>query len=227
MQWLIDFLMLFFPSNCLVCGKRLHSPGAILCLECEVKMPKTGFGDKDTNPVSKIFWGRVPVRAGTALFRFEKGSAYQTLLHDLKYRGNWKAGLYLGRLLGQELKHTVFSDCDLIIPVPLHRLRLKQRGFNQSEIIARGASEITGIPVLSHLIGRKRNVRSQTKMSRQERFENMATAFTLCSFAQDLHEKKILIIDDVITTGATLEACSQVLFNHFNCLVYIAAVSCA
>lgn len=227
MQWLIDFLMLFFPSNCLVCGKRLHAPGSILCFECEINMPKTGFGDRDNNPVSEIFWGRVPVRAGTALFRFEKGSAYQALLHDLKYRGNWKAGLYLGRLLGQEIKHTVFSDCDLIIPVPLHRLRLKQRGFNQSEIIARGASEITGIPVISHLIGRTKRSKSQTAMSRQERFENMASAFTLCNFAQDLHEKKILIIDDVITTGATLEACSQVLFSHFNCLVYIATVSYA
>lgn len=227
MRWLSDFLMLFFPSNCLVCGKRLYSPAAILCLECEVRMPKTGFGNLDTNPVSKTFWGRVPVRAGTALFRFEKGSAYQSLLHDLKYRGNWKAGIYLGRLLGQELKHTSYSDCDLIIPVPLHRLRQKKRGYNQSEIIARGASEITGIPVVSHLIGRKRNARSQTSMNRQERFENMATTFTLCASVPDLNEKKILIIDDIITTGATLEACSQVLFNHYNCLVYIATVSCA
>ena len=227
MQWLIDFLMLFFPSNCLVCRKRLHAPRDILCLECEINMPKTGYVECDNNPVSEIFWGRVPVRAGTALFRFEKGSAYQALLHDLKYRGNRKAGLYLGRLLGQELKYSIFSDCDLIIPVPLHRRRMKQRGFNQSEIIARGASEITGIPVFSHLIERKKSSRSQTAMSRQERFENMASAFTLCGYDQDLHEKKILIIDDVITTGATLEACSQVLFSNFTCEIYTATVSCA
>ena len=227
MRWLIDFFMLFFPSNCLVCGKRLHAPGAVLCFVCEMKMPKTGFKDCDNNPVSKIFWGRVPVMAGTSLFRFEKGSAYQTLLHDLKYRGNRKAGLYLGRLLGQALKHTTFSDCDLMVPVPLHRKRLKQRGYNQSEIIARGASEITGIPVASRLIGRKRNMRSQTLMNRQERFENMARAFTLCDYYPDLHGKKILLVDDIITTGATLEACSQVLLSHFNCLVYIATVSYA
>ena len=227
MRWLIDFLMLFFPSNCLVCGKRLHAPGVILCFVCEMKMPKTGFEDCDNNPVSKIFWGRVPVRAGTSLFRFEKGSAYQALLHDLKYRGNRKAGLYLGRLLGQALKHTSFSDCDLMVPVPLHRKRLKQRGYNQSEIIARGASEITGIPVANRLIGRKRNMRSQTLMNRQERFENMARAFALCDYFTDLHGKKILLIDDIITTGATLEACSQVLISHFNCQVYIATVSYA
>ena len=192
-----------------------------------MKMPKTGFEDCDNNPVSKIFWGRVQVRAGTSLFRFEKGSAYQALLHDLKYRGNRKAGLYLGRLLGQALKHTRFSDCDLMVPVPLHRKRLKQRGYNQSEIIARGASEITGIPVASSLIGRKRNMRSQTLMNRQERFENMARAFTLCDYFPDLHGKKILLVDDIITTGATLEACSQVLLSNFNCLVYIATVSYA
>jgi ComF family protein len=227
MQWLIDLLMLFFPSNCLVCGKRLHAPWAILCFECEINMPRTGFGDRYNNPVSKIFWGRAPVRAGTSLFRFEKGSAYQALLHDLKYRGNRKAGLYLGRLLGQELKHTVFSDCDLIIPVPLHRSRLRQRGFNQCDIIARGTSEITGIPVNSHLLRRKKHSRSQTAMSRQERFENMASAFTPGNCTQDLHDKKLLIIDDVITTGATLEACSQVLLSQSSCMIYIATVSCA
>ena len=227
MQWIIDFMMLFFPSNCLVCGKRLHTPGGILCFECEMKMPKTGFGDRYNNPVSKIFWGRVPVESGTSLFKFEKGSAYQTLLHDLKYRGNMRVGLYLGRLLGQELKHTSFSDCDLMVPVPLHRKRLKQRGYNQSEIIARGASEITGIPVAANLIERKGYSRSQTSMNRQERFENILTAFTLCDHSRDLNNKKILIIDDVVTTGATLEACSQLLFSHFECLVYIATVSYA
>lgn len=227
MQCLVDFLLLFFPSNCLVCGKRLHAPGAILCFVCEMKMPRTGFGDCEDNPVSKIFWGRVRIMAGTSLFRFEKGSAYQALLHDLKYRGNRRAGLYLGRLLGQEIKNTSFSDCDLMIPVPLHRRRLKQRGYNQSELIAQGASEITGIPVESQVIGRLRNMRSQTSMNRQERFENMASAFTLCDCLPDLHEKKILLIDDIITTGATLEACSLVLLKHFKCLVYIATLSFA
>ena len=227
MQWLIDLLMLFFPSNCLVCGLKLHAPGDILCFICELEMPRTGFGDFENNPVSKIFWGRVRVSGGTSLFRFEKGSAYQTLLHDLKYRGNRRAGLYLGRLLGQELMNTSLADSDLMVPVPLHRLRLKRRGFNQSELIARGASEITGIPVANHLLKRHSYQHSQTTMNRQERFENMAAAFTLGNNAPDLHEKKILIIDDIITTGATLEACSQVMLSQFKCLVYIATVSYA
>jgi len=227
MQWLVDFLMLFFPSNCLVCGKKLNAYREVLCFACEIKMPRTNFGNQSDNPVSKIFWGRVPVISGTSLFRFEKGSAYQTLLHDLKYRGNKRVGIYLGRLLGQEIKHSPYSECDLLLPVPLHRRRLKQRGYNQSEIIARGASEITGIPVATNLIRRKGHSRSQTSLNRQDRFENIATSFTLCDHPVDLNDKKILIIDDVITTGATLEACSQVLLSHFNCQIYIATVSCA
>ena len=227
MRWLIDFLMLFFPSNCLVCGKRLDLPGDILCYVCEIKMPSTGFSNCDRNPVSEIFWGRVRVKAGTSLFKFEKGSAYQTLLHDLKYRGNKRAGIYLGCLLGQEIKHTSLSDCDLMVPVPLHRHRFRQRGYNQSEIIARGASLITGIPVADHLIKRYRYRGSQTTMNRQERFENMASAFTFCDYNADLHEKKILLIDDVVTTGATLEACSQLLISEFSCIICIATVSYA
>ena len=192
-----------------------------------MRMPRTNFGDRINNPVSKIFWGRVPVVSATSLFRFEKGSVYQALLHDLKYRGNRRVGTYLGRLLGQEIKRSSYSECDLLLPVPLHRKRLKQRGYNQSEIIARGASEITGIPVATNLIRRKRHGRSQTSLNRIERFENISTSFELCAHPVNLNDKKILIIDDVITTGATLEACSQLLYSHFNCKVYVATVSCA
>jgi len=192
-----------------------------------MKMPKTGFGDHPDNPVNKIFWGRVPVCSATSLFRFEKGSAYQSLLHDLKYRGNRNIGLYLGRLLGQELVNTAFSQCDLMIPVPLHRKRLNQRGYNQSEIIALGASEITGIPVFTNLIERKQNTRSQTSMNRLERFDNIAAAFFPRNSSVDLTEKKVLLIDDVVTTGATLEACSLVLIKNHGCRVYIATVSYA
>jgi len=224
---LFDLLQLFFPSNCLVCGKRLSASGVVLCFECEMNMPKTGFGDMQDNPVSQLFWGRVPVRAGTSLFRFEKGSAYQTLVHELKYRGNRKAGLYLGRLLGQELKHSVFSSCDLMVPVPLHRRRLRQRGYNQSDLIAQGVSEITKIPVMTDLIRRLRYQHSQTTMNRVKRFENMEKAFSMCASPPDLHHKKVLLIDDIITTGATLGACGEVLLNRFDCSVYIATLSFA
>jgi ComF family protein len=190
-------------------------------------MPKTQFPDEENNPVSRISWGRVPVKAGTSLFRFEKGSACQALLHELKYRGNTRAGAYLGRLLGQELKDSAFSDCDLVVPVPLHQKKLKQRGYNQSELIAKGVSEITGIPLAGDLIRRIKYQHSQTSMNRQERFENMVKAFTCGRTSLLPGDKKILIIDDIITTGATLEACSMVLLHQFPCTIYVATVSYA
>jgi ComF family protein len=174
-----------------------------------------------------VFWGRVPVLGGTSLFRFEKGSAYQVLLHELKYRGNRKTGLYLGRLLGHELIPTSYSRCDFLIPVPLHPGRQRQRGYNQSEIIARGVSEITGIPVLTRQIIRKGRHRSQTSMGRSERFDNVFEEFSLGRKPMDINGLKILIVDDVVTTGATLEACSRLLLSHYACLVYVATVSCA
>ena len=226
-RWLMDLWMLLFPSNCLVCGKRLSSSREVLCFSCEYLMPETGFGGKNNNPVSKTFWGRVPVQSATSLFRFEKGSAYQAVLHDLKYRGNWKAGLYLGRLLGHELIQSSFPKCDLLIPVPLHPGRLRQRGYNQSEVIARGCSEICGIPVVTGLIIREGRHRSQTSMGRLQRFENVSEEFSPGKRSVDINGKKVLIIDDVITTGATLEACSHVLFSQFSCQVYVATVSMA
>jgi len=227
MLWIKDLLLLFFPSNCLVCGKRLNSPRESLCFVCELKMPTSGFEEQEDNLVSQIFWGRVPVKCGTSLFRFEKGSVYQVLLHDLKYKGNRKAGLYLGRLLGQALLNGSYSSCDLLVPVPLHHRKLKQRGYNQSEFIARGVSEITGIPLATRLIKRTAHNRSQTSMNRLERFENMSEAFSLRDHSPDLDNKRVLIIDDVVTTGATLEACCQVLLRHSKCIIYIATVSYA
>lgn len=224
---MLDLLMLFFPVNCLVCGKRLDFTGGVLCLACEYSMPKTNYINHYDNSISKLFWGKVPVEMCTSLFRFEKGSSYQALLHDLKYRGNKKAGFYLGNLLGHELKQSGFSTCDLLVPVPLHQKRLRERGYNQSEIIARGVSNVTGIPLESNLLRCSGLHKSQTSMGRYERFENVRDKFQLIRHPPDMNGKKILLIDDVITTGATLEACSLVLIRYFKCLIYVATVCCA
>jgi ComF family protein len=222
-----DLYLLFFPSTCLLCGKRISDQDVVLCFTCELKMPKTYFPDEQNNPVSRIFWGRVPVQAGTSLFRFEKGSACQALIHELKYRRNAKAGIYLGRLLGRQLRAGIFSDCDLMVPVPLHQKKLKQRGYNQSELIARGVSEITGIPLASTLIRRIKYQHSQTSMNRQERFNNMAKAFACGKIPAHIRDKKILLIDDTITTGATLEACCMALLHQYPCTICVATVSYA
>lgn len=220
-------LMLFFPVNCLLCGKRLPAPGEVICLSCEHKIPRTGYTGLHKNPVFMGFWGRVPVEHCTSLFRFEKGSSYQALLHDLKYRGNRKVGLYLGRLLGQDLKNSPYALCDVIVPVPIHRKRQRQRGYNQSEIIATGVSEILHIPMEANLLTRKIHRASQTLMGRYERWVNVSGSFDISRKGPPLYGKKILLIDDVVTTGATLEACCQVLIRKYECGVYIATVCCA
>ena len=227
MLWLTDFLMLFFPVNCLICGKRLPAPREVICFKCEHLMPLTGYTHKVGNPVAMGFWGRVPMEQCTALFRFEKGSAFQSLLHQLKYKGSRKTGRYLGNLLGYDLKHSSFAACDLIVPVPLHKKRIKQRGYNQSELIARGASEIMGIPVETGLLVRKKHRDSQTSMGRYDRFMNVSGSFHVATKAPDITRKKVLLLDDVVTTGATLEACCQALIRSYSCLVYVATVCCA
>lgn len=227
MEWLKDLLMLFFPVNCLICSKRLPAPGEVICLSCEQKIPRTGYTRLQKNPVYLGFWGRVAVEHATSLFRFEKGSSYQILLHDLKYRGNKRVGLYLGHLLGYDLKDTSYAQCEFLVPVPLHPRRKRKRGYNQSELIAEGVSEILHIPVLSSLLVRKFHQGSQTFMGRYERFENVSGSFAIAKKAPSMNGKSILLVDDVVTTGATLEACCQALHQQFACQIYVATLCCA
>lgn len=224
MKELISF---FFPVHCPICGKLLDGSGPVLCIRCEYGMPRTGFSGQSDNPVSRLFWGRARVQEGTALFRFDKGSPYQVLLHDLKYRGNRKAGIYLGRLLGKTLEGTVYSKCDLLIPVPLHPKRFRKRGYNQSSLIASGVSEITGIPIQEKVLLRIRQLSSQTSWGKYDRYRNVRKDFQLTRDPPDLNGKKVLLIDDVVTTGATLESCAAVLSERFDCLLYTATASCA
>lgn len=190
-------------------------------------MPKTNYTLEAENPVAQIFWGRTRLNGATSLFRFEKGSKYQHLLHLLKYKGEKKVGVFLGTLLGAELKGTPFSEVDMVVPVPLHKKRQKKRGYNQSEIIAQGFSLITGIPIENNLVFRKEYTQSQTSKGRFARWENMEDVFQLCDNPDLPLNPVILLIDDVITTGATLEACAEVLLTIPGASLYIATVACA
>jgi ComF family protein len=226
-QWFHDITGFFFPLYCPVCGSVLHFPGEIICLSCEQKMPYTHYLDNAENPVAQLFWGRIEIEGAFSLLRFEKGSKYQPLLHLLKYKGHKKMGVFLGKLLGAALKNSSHVDTDLVIPVPLHPEKERIRGYNQSSLIAQGVAEITGIPLHERILFRCENTGSQTRRNRYERWQNMENVFGLCREAEGYSDLSFLLIDDVVTTGSTLEACATTLKKLPGAKVHIATVACA
>lgn len=226
-HFIFDIISFFFPVYCPVCKMPMHIPGQVICLKCEQGLPATGYAEDPENPVAEIFWGRVQLEGATSLFRFEKGSKYQVLLHLLKYKGSKKIGLFLGKLLGADILHTPFCEAGYIVPVPLHKKKEKQRGYNQSEVIASGISAITGIPVNTTILFRKEYTESQTRKNRFERWENMENVFSLTESNKLPENSTLLLVDDVVTTGSTLEACAEVLLKIPGVRLYVATVACA
>ncbi len=210
-MWLSDFVNLFFPNVCNACGNVLSKDEQVICLLCNYKLPKTNFHKYEENPVSRIFWGRVNIHAATSFLFFNKGGNVQKLIHQLKYKGNKAVGEHLGELFGNSLMNSeLFGDIDAIVPVPLHKKKLKTRGFNQSDIIATGIGRSMKIPVLFNVLTRTKHTGTQTNKARYNRWKNVDGKFMLIN-TEKLNGKHLLLIDDVLTTGATLEACAQTL----------------
>lgn len=224
-QTITDALSLFFPQSCEVCGDVLVYGEKVICLSCLSEIPRTNFHLHSGNTLEKVFWGRTRLERVSAYFHYTKGSAYQKLLHRLKYEGRKEIGYEIGRLYGAELKSTgVFSDVDYLIPIPLHPKKEKKRGYNQSLQIANGLAESLGIPVRPDLIRRTHFTDTQTNKSRIERWENVSEIFSVQD-SNALTDKHLVLVDDVITTGATIEACSEVINAAARCK--ISAISMA
>jgi ComF family protein len=205
-QALSSFTHLFFPHVCVGCGNDIAG-GQIICMQCESQLPFTNFCDKPLNTVEKRFWGRLSLKAAASTFYFTKGSQLQNMLHALKYKGNKEIGYYLGRQMALQIRDSHrFKDIDALIPLPLFAAREKQRGYNQATILCEAIGEELKIPVMGHTIKRLSATETQTHKSREERWENMEGKFFL-EHGDLLKHKNILLVDDVITTGATLEAC--------------------
>lgn len=222
-----DLFSLFFPRYCLGCGEPLTKEEEILCTFCLFHLPRTYFHQDPTNPAARVFWGRVRLDSAASFVFFHKGGNVQELLHQLKYQGKKDIGRYLGRLYAYELSDTQFlSGVDMIIPVPLHPKKLRKRGYNQSLCFAEGLSEISGIPVAGQVLFRKADSATQTKKSRYERWENVEGIFDLRD-TEKITGKHILLVDDVITTGATLEACACMLLAKENVRVSVASIAFA
>lgn len=202
-----DFISLIFPRICAACGKPLFRFEDIICTQCEHNLPRTGFHDDPDNPVAKAFWGRVKLENASAMLYFNKGGKVQTLIHKLKYKGKKEVGIRLGEIYGKDLiKHDSFKDIDLIIPVPLHPKKQRKRGYNQSEMIAIGLGKSMNKFVDKQTLIRTKHTETQTKKSRFKRWENVKEIFQVNN-SDGLKGKHLLIVDDVLTTGATIESC--------------------
>lgn len=222
-----DLINLLFPELCNGCGKLLYHGEKDICTKCLYDLPYTDFHLHEDNLVAKQLWGRLPLNAAMAMLYFRKGSKVQNLIHSLKYSGKTDVGVTLGKLVASKLiKSNFYADIDLVIPVPLHQKKLRLRGYNQSEYIAKGLAEELGIAVSTTNLLRDKATESQTKKARYTRYENMQDVFSV-NKAEDLQDKHILLVDDVITTGATLEACGNVLLNQGIKKLSIAAIAFA
>ena len=207
MSLIYDFISLLFPRICAACGNNLLKQEEIICISCEFHLPRTNFHLSPDNPVSRLFWGKVPLETAASYLYFNKGSNVQRLIHQLKYKGRKDIGIKLGRQYGQDLRVSpFFHSIQMIIPVPLHTKRLKKRGYNQSEQFAIGLGESMKIPVDPYAIYRKKETETQTNKSRFKRWQNVTEVFEVKK-SNSLEMKHILLVDDVITTGATLESC--------------------
>lgn len=208
-----DFISLVYPHYCEGCLGTLVKGEEILCTECLSDLPRTGMYLDPHNALMTRLRGRIPISAAAAFLHFRKKGKVQRLLHALKYRNRPEIGVRLGYVYGSDLASSGFCDgFDVIVPVPLHPARLRVRGYNQAEEWARGLSDATGIPSDPRIIRRLRNTRTQTNRSRIKRWENVSEVFAVAD-ADAVHGKNILLVDDVVTTGATLEACGQTLLN--------------
>ena len=208
-----DFINLLFPDLCVLCDRALQKNEHQLCLSCLHDIPKTNYHLIADNPVEKRFWGKVPIFRATSYFFFQKGSSFQKLLHILKYKGNKEIGELLGKYAAIDLLDSPdFTSIDFIIPVPLHPKKYKLRGYNQSEWISKGISEILNKPLDTTTLLRVRENPTQTKKTVFERFENTEGIFELSNTTL-LAGKHVLLVDDVLTTGSTLEACARALLE--------------
>jgi ComF family protein len=222
-----DFVSLLFPELCQSCGENLVAGEDILCLDCRYNLPFTDFHLKPDNMVAQQFWGKINLEAAYSLCYFTKGGKMQHLMHNFKYKGVQKIGILLGNIAREQLmQNPVFKNVDVVIPVPLHKSRLRKRGYNQSMCFAEGLSQKMGIPSDENNLVRVRATETQTHRSRFSRFENMQQVFTLVD-PEALINKHVLLVDDVVTTGSTLEACGTELLKVEGLKLSIATIACA
>ncbi|MFT4031358.1 MAG: ComF family protein [Siphonobacter sp.] len=208
-SYLSAFWALLFPRTCMACREVLAEGEDTICTNCLFELPLTNSIAQNDDTVALKFAGKIPIESTHAYLRFRKGGRVQQLMHQLKYEGHQEVGELLGRMFGAELKKAGFAEqVDLLIPVPIHESRLRQRGYNQSDSIARGVSERLQVSWSNEVLRKELATESQTRKSRIERFQNVANVFQVIR-PELIKNQRVALIDDVVTTGSTLESCAQ------------------
>lgn len=226
-EYFSDFVSLMYPNLCAACGNALNHGEDVICLICEAKLPQTDFHLDENNPVAKHFWGRVNLKSASSFYYFNKGSRVQHLIHQLKYKSKTEVGIKLGKLYAYKLVESdSVKNVDVVIPIPLHYKKQKQRGYNQSDFIAKGVSEVLGKPFDIKSIIREHDNISQTKKTRFERWSNVENIFRIKN-PENIKGKHVLLVDDVVTTGATLEACASLILNLPATSVSAVTIACS
>jgi len=218
-----SFLHLLFPHSCAGCGTDNLENKNILCLHCVATLPETHFERFADNPIERKFYGRIPVHAATAQYYFSRDSVLQRLVHQLKYNSNKELGYQLGRLMGASLKQSGRFNADALVPLPLFAAREKKRGYNQAFILCEGIAEELQLPILKNIIIRPDHTDTQTHKGRIERWKNIEGKFRLID-PVPISGKHLLLVDDVVTTGATLESCGSELLKAENLILSLACL---
>lgn len=222
-----DVIGLLYPNHCCGCSQLLYTGEKLLCTNCQFKIPYTDYHLYPANKVAKQFWGRIPLNGAMALLHFKKGSRVQNILHQLKYKNQHELGVWLGERIGEKLLESeLYNGVDLIMPVPMHHKKQRKRGYNQSLCIANGISTVLKVPVNCSALLKIKETTTQTNKGRLSRHENMKAVFSLVK-PNELVDKHVLLVDDVITTGATIEACALEILTSANTKLSIAAVAFA
>ncbi len=223
--WTTDLLRLLFPQYCVMCGNLLERTEEYLCATCQRDLPRTHFTADGANPLEREFWGHAPVTRAAAHFFYYKHNAACRILYELKYNHFPQIGVYMGQMMAREMQPSgFFEGIDLLVPVPLAPSRERQRGYNQCDMLAKGVSRVTSIPVSTGQLVRHVANPTQTRKGRMERWDNVQGIFSVTDVTP-FSGRHILLIDDVITTGATLVSCMQALSAVPNLKVSILALA--
>ncbi len=227
MPMLNSLVNLFFPKVCYACQNGLTDYEDTICVDCRHNLPITNFHFEQDSTVEKVLYGRAQIESGTALFRFEKKGKVQQLIHNLKYRGHENIGFVLGNWLGSELKTVpAYQNIDMVIPVPLHKKKLKKRGYNQVSTFGVQLAKALNAEYAEGLLIKITDTKSQVNKKRFARWNSNTELFSLTNIPS-IENKHVLIVDDLITTGATLEACIAVLNDAKNVKISIATMAIA